>query len=229
LLTIGLVILLWRVESRRWVRWLGVAGLAAVILQGVLGGLTVLFMLPAPISIGHAGLAPLFFAVTIAIALVTSPGWRHRSREAIDDRVMRRVALAFVAVVYLQILLGATMRHLGAGLAIPTFPLAYGQLLPPAWPLPVAIHFAHRVGALVVAVLAVTIAAMVRRRVDRRPGLARPAGLLLILVALQITLGALVVLGGRPPVINTLHVATGALVFGTAVVIALRALRVRFE
>jgi len=71
-LTIGLVVGLWRVEPRRWVRRLGVIALAAVVLQGVLGGLTVLNFLPPPISIGHAGLAQAFFGLTVSIALFTS-------------------------------------------------------------------------------------------------------------------------------------------------------------
>ena len=49
-----------------------------MILQGILGGITVLFFLPPPISIGHAGLAQLFFCLTVTMALVTSPGWRSR-------------------------------------------------------------------------------------------------------------------------------------------------------
>src|SRR6187551_3614262 len=74
-LTIVLAAWLWRSEPRRWMKWLGIAALAAVILQGVLGGLTVLFFLPAPISTAHAGLAEVFFCLTIAIALFTSPQW----------------------------------------------------------------------------------------------------------------------------------------------------------
>ena len=76
LLTIILAAWTWRVDERRWVRWLAIAALGTVILQGLLGGLTVLLLLPAPVSIGHAGLAQLFFCLTIALALFTSPGWR---------------------------------------------------------------------------------------------------------------------------------------------------------
>src|SRR6185436_11918578 len=75
-LTIILAVWTWRVEARRWVRWLGVAALGAVILQGLLGGLTVLFLLPAPVSIGHAGLAQLFFCITLTLAAATSPWWK---------------------------------------------------------------------------------------------------------------------------------------------------------
>ena len=85
-LTIILAIWTWKVEPRRWVRWLGVAALGAVILQGLLGGITVLLLLPAPISIGHAGLAQLFFCLTISLALFTSPGWTQTRRRRSTTR-----------------------------------------------------------------------------------------------------------------------------------------------
>ena len=132
-LTIGLVIFVWRVDPRAWMKRLSLVGLAAVILQGVLGGLTVRFMLPAPISIGHAGLAQLFFCLTVSIALFTSRTWIAPAAPPVDDARLRSRALGLTALIYLQILIGATMRHLGAGLAIPDFPLAFGHLVPPTW------------------------------------------------------------------------------------------------
>jgi cytochrome c oxidase assembly protein subunit 15 len=229
-LTIGLVIFLWRVDSRRWMRRLGLVALAAVVLQGVLGGLTVLYFLPAPISIGHAALAQMFFCLTVGIALFTSPGWRKANpTSAIDDDRLRFWTTTMTIAIYAQILLGATMRHLGAGLAIPDFPLSFGHLLPPAWPLPVTIHFAHRAGALVIAVLALATAGAVWSRHGGRPEVTRPSSLLVVAVAIQATLGALVVLSRRQPAINTLHVATGAVVLGTALVLTLRTYRVRFQ
>ena len=74
-LTIILAIWTWKVDPRRWVRWLGVSALGAVILQGLLGGITVLLLLPAPVSVGHAGLAQLFFCITISLAIFTSRAW----------------------------------------------------------------------------------------------------------------------------------------------------------
>ena len=101
----------------------------------MLGGLTVLFFLPAPISTAHAGLAEIFFCLTVAIALFTSPGWiarlRRTARAPVDDPMLRRVATATTRSIYAQILVGATMRHTGAGLAIPDFPLMFGHLIPP--------------------------------------------------------------------------------------------------
>ncbi|HYN10202.1 MAG TPA: COX15/CtaA family protein [Vicinamibacterales bacterium] len=228
MLTIGLVIWLWRAEPRRWVRRLGIAALAVVILQGLLGGLTVLLFLPDAISISHAGLAQIFFCMTVALALVTSPTWRVPPRALVEDRALERRLLILVGLVYAQILIGATMRHTGAGLAIPDFPLAFGRLIPPAWTDQVAIHFAHRVGALVVTVAVLLIAAYIWRAHPDRPELVRPSWLLVVLVAMQVALGGLVILTGRQPVINTLHVATGAAVLGTSVVLTLRAFRHRF-
>src|SRR3954462_11199469 len=76
LLTIILAVWTWKVEPRRWVRKLGFAMLGVVILQGLLGGITVLFSLPPAISIGHAGLAQVFFCLTVTMALVTAAGWK---------------------------------------------------------------------------------------------------------------------------------------------------------
>ena len=133
-LTIILAVWTWRVDPRRWVRWLAAGALGVVILQGLLGGLTVLLLLPAPISIGHAGLAQLFFCLTLSLAVFTSPGWKAASAvDPVDDPKLRRLAAVTTVLVYTQILLGATMRHTGAGLAIPDFPLAFGHVIPPAW------------------------------------------------------------------------------------------------
>jgi cytochrome c oxidase assembly protein subunit 15 len=228
LLTIGLLVFIWKVDRRRWMRVLGGIALAAVTLQGVLGGLTVLYRLPAPVSIGHAALAQLFFCLTVGIALFTSRGWRTPVARPVDDARLRRWTTMVCAAIFVQILLGATMRHLGAGLAIPDFPLAFGGLLPPAWPLPIAIHFSHRAGAVVVLILVALAAGYIRTRHRDRSELTRPAWMLAALVLTQATLGAFVVLTFKQPVVNTFHVAVGALVFGTSVLLALRAYRVRF-
>ena len=226
-LIVVLAIGLWRAEPRAWVRRLGYAALAAVVTQGILGGITVLWYLPDPISIAHAGLAQLVFCLTVSIALVTSPGWKS-GYESSDDPVLQRIALATTILIYVQILVGATMRHTGAGLAIPDFPLAFGRLIPPMWNAKIAIHFAHRVGALVVATMVVATAAHALYHHGRRRELRRPSMLLLALVAVQITLGALTVLSGKQFIINSLHVVTGAAVLGASLVLTLRAYRPKF-
>lgn len=228
LLTIGLVIVVWRVDPRAWMRRLSLVGLAAVTMQGILGGLTVRYMLPAPISIGHAGLAQLFFCLTVSVALFTSRSWLAPTAPMVDDGRLRSRALILTALIYLQILIGATMRHLGAGLAIPDFPLAFGRLVPPVWSTQIAVHFAHRVVALAVIAGIVANALWIRRRHADRPELLRPSTWLVLLALVQGTLGALVVLTAKQPVVNTLHVATGAIVLATSLVVTLRAFRVRF-
>ena len=225
-LIVILAVWLWRAEPRAWVRRLGYAALAAVVTQGILGGITVLWYLPDPVSIAHAGLAQLVFCLTVSIALVTSPGWK--SGYEADDRVLQRIALVTTILIYVQILVGATMRHTDAGLAIPDFPFAFGRLIPPMWDAKIAIHFAHRVGALVVASMVIATAGHALYHHGRRGELRRPSTLLLALVAVQITLGALTVLSGKQFVINSLHVVTGACVLGTSLVLTLRAHRPKF-
>jgi heme a synthase len=226
-LTIILAAWTWMVEPRRWLRRLGVIALAAVILQGVLGGITVLYLLPAPVSIGHAGLAQIFFCLTIALSLFTSPGWRG-ARDPVRDPRLVAVALTTTLLVYVQILLGATMRHIEAGMAIPDFPLAFGRLVPPFWSLGVAVHFAHRVGAVVVSLAILATAGHVWYHHRGRRELARPAALLVLLVLVQVTLGAFVVWSGLQPLVNTAHVVNGALVLATSLVLSLRSVRSEF-
>ena len=120
------------------------------------------------------------------------------------------------------------MRHTEAGLAIPDFPLAFGHLIPPMWNAKIAIHFAHRVGALIVASMIVATTGHALYHHGRRRELRRPSILLLVLVAVQITLGALTVLSGKQFIINSLHVVTGAAVLATSLVLTLRCYRPRF-
>ena len=227
-LTILLAIWTWRVDSRRWVRRLAFVALAAVIVQGLLGGITVLLLLPAAVSIGHAGLAQLFFCMTVALALFTSRGWRERPAVP-DDRRLRALALATTVLVYTQILLGATVRHTEAGMAIPDFPLAYGRLVPPFWNAAIALHFAHRVGAIVIVAAVLLLVAHVRRMHRDSGQVAVPALLLLFAVFVQVTLGAYVVLSGLEPIINTAHVVNGSLVLASSLVLMLRSFRPVFE
>ncbi len=240
-LTILMVIAYWRAESRAWVRRLTLVALGAIVAQGLLGGLTVLTRLPPAVSSAHAGLAEIFFALTVALAVFTSRGWANAYNDsgpaaqsapalAADGR-LRTLSVVAIAAVYLQIILGAIMRHTGAGLAIPDFPLMFGRLLPPLEMLGdpgVAIHLAHRLGALLVAICLIAVSwSALARHSDRRE-LTRPAVLLLALLVLQVTLGGLTVLTARNVVVNTAHLAVGALIFATTVVFALRVHRPHF-
>lgn len=226
MLTIVLAIWLARREERRSVRRLGYVALAAVVAQGVLGGLTVRFLLPTPVSVAHACLAQAFFCLTVTLAVVTSPRWRQAApadlRAAFLASPVARIAGATAAVVFLQLLVGAVMRHTKAGLAIPDFPLSLGRLVPPLESFPVAIHFAHRIGALAVAALVAWCA--VRAHRTRRSGVEKAAWWLAALVVVQIALGAFTVLTRKSVAVTTAHVATGALLLGSTLALGLGSL-----
>jgi cytochrome c oxidase assembly protein subunit 15 len=226
MLTIVLAVWLARREPRRWVRVLGWCALGTVVAQGVLGGLTVLFLLPTAISTAHACLAQTFFCLVVTVAVVTSARWRDRSpvslRAAFLTSPLAKLAAAAAGLVYVQLLIGAVMRHLKAGLAIPDFPLALGRIVPPLSSFPVAIHFVHRLNALAIAAVAVVLVAKARK--SRRSGLLRGAWTLAALVALQIGLGAATVLSGKDVLVTTAHVATGALILGTTLVFGIASL-----
>src|SRR4029077_13399901 len=118
LLTIILAIWLWRSDQRRWMRRLGWIALAAVIAQGLLGGMTVIYMLPKTVSISHACLAQLFFSTTVAIALFTSPAWKRGARQ-VDDAgqpQIRWLAIAAPVCILGQVALGAAARHQALGI-----------------------------------------------------------------------------------------------------------------
>jgi heme a synthase len=219
---------LWRVEPRRWVRVLGWLALGGVILQGALGGITVLLHLPDAVSVSHAALAELVFGLTVAIAVACSGSWLEDGpAEAVDADVPSFFSLAALAcaAIYLQILVGAVVRHTGAGLAIPTFPLAFGRLVPPLDSFSIAIHFAHRVGALAVTLVVAWGAARALLRYGSLPRIVRPALLLLALLALQMGLGAWVILSYKSAWVTSAHLGTGALLFATALTLALRSRR----
>jgi cytochrome c oxidase assembly protein subunit 15 len=229
LLTVVLALWVWRAEPRKWMRVLGFAALGSVILQGVLGGITVLFFLPTAISTAHAGLAQIFFCLTIAISLFTSRSWQSTpSNGWVNDRMLRRVATTTTAIIYIQILVGATMRHSDAGLAIPDFPLVFGRLVPPLWTPQIAIHYAHRIGALLVTLAIAATAGHVLYHHGDRKELMRPAILLVCLVLTQVTLGAFVIWSKKDVATNTAHVMTGALTLATSLVLTLRSHRLRF-
>jgi cytochrome c oxidase assembly protein subunit 15 len=259
MLTIGLVILLWRLEKRRWVCILGCVALAAVIVQGVLGGITVLFLLPTPVSVMHACLAQTFFCIVVGLAVFTSNGWHQRvawprlwaamhaggSRSVYDVRL---AAAACVAVIFLQLLAGAVMRHTKSGLAVPDFPLAYGQIIPSLSEaavigynldrrfdlfLPqvearqIVYHMLHRFGAVLATLVIFATTGLALLRYRGASWLLTPAACLVGLVIMQWLLGAATVLTQKSPLVATAHVAFGALTLATSVVLLLRAAGMR--
>lgn len=224
-----LVLALWTVvaESRPGVRALALLALFAVILQGVLGGVTVLYKLPLAVSVTHACLAQVFFCLTVSLAIVTGHGWTEgrASQIAAVQPTLATLATATVGIVFGQVLLGALTRHMGAGLAIPDFPLAFGRVIPPLVTPLITVHFAHRLGALVVSVAVIWIVARVLRMHADEPDLRRPALLAAALLVVQWTLGALVIWSRRSVLPTTLHLTIGAGILASCLTIALRARR----
>jgi cytochrome c oxidase assembly protein subunit 15 len=210
LLSIVLAAWLWRVEFRPWVRWLALAALGAVIVQGILGGITVLFFLPPAVSTAHATLAQLFFCSVVAIALFTS-GWWERSGPVAADLGSPRIhslGTATAGAVLLQLILGAAFRHKGFGL-IP-----------------------HLVGAVVVTAFIFVLARALRRRFPGIPVLRTASRLLHVLIGFQLLLGGAawwsrVYATSFPqpiPVmvsLTVIHTVTGALVLAVMVLTTL--------
>ena len=130
LLTIVLAAWLWVKDSRKWVRLLGIGALVLVVMQGILGGLRVT-EINQNLGLIHGAVAQLFLILVCAIALVTSAWWQ---RVNVSDRAsfaaLKGILVAVICLVFVQLLLGATMRHQHAGLAIWDFPLAHGQVWP---------------------------------------------------------------------------------------------------
>jgi heme a synthase len=222
--TVGFLVIiqaLWlqRREPKKFVRTLGWLSLLAVIVQGILGGLTVRYFLPKSISISHAALAEIFFCVNVSIAFFTSRFY-HSLRTVEKGDAPVGMAWTLTALVYLQILAGAVLRHLGAGLAIPDFPLSFGRLVPDFVSTGIIAAYVHRVGGFVVAA-AVIVMAVRLLRFERDHPLRGIAHLLLIVVSAQVLLGGYVIWSGKQPHITSLHVMTGAFTLAISVVLTL--------
>jgi heme a synthase len=221
-LTAALAIWTWLEEPRGSVRWLGVAAFVAILLQAVLGGVTVLLRLPTAVSVSHAALAQAFFCLVVALALITGRDWVSNAAEQRADPWVWWLGIATTIAVYAQLLLGAVMRHTGSGLAIPDFPLSFGKVVPEITSFAVAIHFAHRVGAVIVSCLAFATAGRVLAANRDDPRRVRPALWLLMLVTIQISLGASIVWSRKSVLPTTAHVAVGAAILAASLVLALR-------
>jgi cytochrome c oxidase assembly protein subunit 15 len=215
---------------------LGLAAFGAILGQAVLGGMTVLFLLPPAVSSAHAGLAQIVFALTATIALRTSRFWNRFTEEApraaIDSSSLTkaaRLALWAAGASYVQILLGAIVRHTGAGLAIPDWPLSFGRVVPTGtdWAAKgVLAHFTHRTFAWVVVALVVA-AALALRKVRGVSSFATLSTLWLVLVAAQVTLGATSVWTAKAVAITSAHLAVGGLLWITGVLAAILLARMK--
>ena len=221
LLMLALAVTLQRMETRGWVKVIAWSAMVAVLLQALLGGLTVLYHLPTPVSVCHAGLAQIFFCLVTTLALVTSKNWIEETPGRLSTVApsLPIFAATTVVVIYIQVLLGALTRHSGAGLAMPDFPPTF---LPPEWSPLVVIHFCHRMGALIVTLMVLILVYRVNTVGVGEPGLTRPAIAAGLLLWLQLFLGMMIIVTAKAVVPTSVHVITGAALLASTLVVALK-------
>jgi heme a synthase len=211
-LTILLAVSLWLKESRPWLRWLGVVALGAVIVQGVLGGLRVT-LLAQTLAIIHACVAQAFFALVASLVLFTSAEWRTPivPQVTTDAGRVQRLSVITTALIYVQLILGAILRHRGEADVL------------------------HIVGALVVTVHVVLLTSRIVWNYSNVPVLVKTARVLVVLLGVQLLLGIGAYLGKftqsgsslNPYVVPlaTTHVIVGALMLVTCLILTLRSYR----
>lgn len=223
LLSIGLFVWTWLREERSSVRMLARLLLLVVILQGVLGGARVRFdwlvteaetnLAGQSFAVIHACGAMIVLGILVAITILCSRRWVEGSETLVDGvpRGIRHWGLIATVGVFLQILVGAIMRHAEAGLAIASFPLANASsILPSYWNFDVGIHFAHRVGAVLVTVILMVFLTKAWNHSAVRKALGFAIVLLIGALTLQLYLGALTIWTVRNPYVATIHHLVGA-------------------
>ncbi len=240
-LTIILAVWLWVREDRRWVRNLSAIAVFGVILQGVLGGLRVT-MMKDQIGIFHACVAQAFLGLLVLIALVTTQFWRSLANQAIDSQrflPIKTFAVAITIAIYVQLALGATMRHQHRDLSILDFPTANGAWIPDTSAAALAkintwrddralsqvtafqiwLQMVHRFLASIIAVAIITFSARVWSVAEVSAALKRLSVLWVILVISQIALGGWVIWSNKAADVATAHVALGAVMlsFGVSI------------
>jgi len=241
-LTIILAIWLWLSDDRRWVCNLGLIAVAGVILQGVLGGLRVT-MLKDEIGIFHACLAQAFLGLLVLVALITTKFWDNLSDVFAAPKKfapIKRLAIAITAAIYVQLALGATMRHQHRDLAILDFPTANGAWIPDTSESAIAkinswrdarglsdvdafqiwLQMAHRLLALLIAIAIIAFCLRVSRDARDVPALSKLSILWVALVVCQIALGAWTIWSNKAADVATAHVAVGAVMLSFGVIIS---------
>lgn len=259
--TVGIlitVLMLWSLKSKqpKYVKVLSVIAFVSVVLQAMLGGLRVLVVsdpkvqdtvtgifstghvepVRMAIAITHATLAEIVLCMTFLISLFTSNAWNNFKVKEVTSslKIAKLYTLTFVFA-FIQVLLGALVRHTQAGSVIPDFPLSFGKIIPPFNAIPydpnapfpisyaelqfkVAIHFAHRVWAFIVAGIGIYASVFAMKNKDKLLG--NFAKFWLALIVFQILLGAFVVWTKLAVMVTVLHVATGATILGTTLILA---------
>lgn len=223
LLSIGLCIGAYVSKASLPVRRMGVALVILVILQGGLGGLRVKLdqlnldidhnLYAQSFAVAHGVFAQIFLCLLVAFVIANGRSWIEKNAgfTSKPSNSVRTWGLIACAAVVLQLIVGAVMRHSYAGLAIPTFPLTpYDTVIPPVFTFEIAIHFAHRVGAVLVSVAVIGFCVKIWQDSASRKAIGKSALGLLGLLIVQVLLGALVIWKVRNEHVTTLHMLNGA-------------------
>ena len=245
---VAIAVSCWQIKKNPGaLRWFGVVAFAAVILQGVLGGLRVV-LLQDQFGIFHATLAQCFFVVVGTIALLTAKRWRNWTPQFRPDaHPLRFLYPATTMLILGQLILGATMRHQHAGLAISDFPLAYGKIWPaldsesvarynqqrlesidakPVTAAQIILQLVHRAVAAAIFLLVLSSVWATRKRIPWNHPLTKLSAAWLCLLLAQIALGAATIWSNKSADIATAHVVVGALTLLTGTFLSLAALRI---
>jgi len=231
-MTTILAVWLWLKDPRKWIHWLGIGAFLLVILQGILGGLRVRWQLDW-LGVPHGAVAQTFLVLTCSIALFTSRWWQNSETEkqVSVPRGLRSHVLWVTILIFVQLLIAATMRHQHAGLAIWDFPAAHGKIWPdtsaeaianynatrppgtigkPITEFQVELQMIHRLVAYVIFLGVAAAMMLARKKLGGRDPLTKFAFFWLILLSLQIVLGAATIWSNKAADVTTLHVIVGA-------------------
>jgi cytochrome c oxidase assembly protein subunit 15 len=232
-LTTILAVWIWLEEKRKWMHWLGISAFLLVIVQGILGGLRVRWQMDW-LGVPHGAVAQTFLVLTCSIALFASRWWHVSAavKQLPVPRGLRKHVFYVTVLIFVQLLIAATMRHQHAGLAITDFPLAYGKVWPPTTPEAVAqynanrppgtignpitafqvnLQMVHRLVAYAIFLGVFAAAMLARKKLGGKDALARLGYFWAGLLTLQIFLGAATIWSNKAADVATAHVMIGAL------------------
>ena len=240
-MTLILSIIVYLSDNELWLKKLTFFALGLVIIQGLFGGLTVLLYLPAYISIIHAILAQTFFVLIIYISFSLSKKDKQKLDNLSDVPDLKTPAYLVAISIYIQLILGAIMRHTESGLAIPDFPLSGGYIIPPfnqsmietiqsmhfdagiqfVELYQIIIHYFHRLGAFIVT-LSIGYFSYRVAQLKLSFSIVHKLTLSIILFLLiQIFLGAMTIWTVKNPLITSFHVLNGAIILGISALIVI--------
>ncbi len=242
ILSLTLLYFIWLKESRTWMRTLSRILVLVVILQGLFGGARVVFdelnlktdhnLIAQSFAVIHACGAMIVLGILVALTIGSSRVWIERKSGltgSVPDSI-KFWGIASTIAIFMQILIGAVMRHAEAGLAIAKFPLAQpGSVLPAYWNFDVSIHFAHRVGAVFVTIVLLIFLSRLWANANTRKAFAAGVLIVLGLLFVQVWLGAQTIWTVRNEQVATIHHLAGAFLLASTWALTFLTYRLEFN